>query len=404
MTQVHLTEQPVLVKPQPRAAVSSRLYACFDDLPAAWSDICGSDLGMDPRVLSVFQRTLADQCRAWGVIVFDAEGVVIGCAALCLFATEMIESAHPAFTRMRDRVRRVWPGFARMRVMFCGLPVPSGASHLRIRKGGHERTVIEEVHRVMQRLAQQHQARLLVFKELGDHDAAGKEALAAIGYLRGNIPPMHRLNASFRDFAGYRDALKSHYRRKVQLSQRKLKAAGFEVLTGRGAAFVGDHFTAGAHGLYAAMQARAAHKLELMPAEYFRELAVALGDEVSLTLIRREGRPCALIFAVMRGNVHYNLYAGLDYDLSREGDLYFNVFYEDLDMAFRSGATAMRLGQTSDTFKSRLGSTTERLEFYARGRSPWCHAALRALASLVFPKVVPVESRDIFARHRASRG
>jgi hypothetical protein len=399
-----LIEQPVLLMSQPRTAVSSRLYASFDDLPAAWSEICGSDLGMDPRVLGVFQRTLAGQCRAWGVMVFDADGVAIGCAALCLFTAEMIESAHPVSRQLRDRVRRIWPGFARMRVLFCGLPVPSGGSHLRVREGAHLGTVIEEVERVMQRLARPHKARLLVFKEMGDNDTAVKKTLAYMGYIRGDIPPMHCMNAAFRNFAEYRDALNSHYRRKVRLSQKKLKAAGFDALSGRGAAFVAEQFTSETHRLYAATRERAAHKLELMPVEFFHELAIALGDEVSLTLIHREGRPCAVIFGVIRGNVHYNLFAGVDYDLNHKGDLYFNVFYEDFDLAFRSGATSMRLGQTSDTFKSRLGSTAERLEFYARGRSRWSHAALRALAPLAFPKVAPVESRNVFACHRAPSG
>jgi Acetyltransferase (GNAT) domain len=377
---------------------SSRLFDSFGDVPASWREICGKDdLAMDPKVLQVFQRTLADQCRCWGVIVHDAAGLAIGCAALSLFSTELIESNHPAVVRARERLRRMWPGFARMKVLFCGLPVPSGSTHLRVREGASVEAVVAEVDRVMQSLAHTVGGRLTVFKELGDSDAATANTLSRMGYILGDIPPMHLLERPFESFADYRDALKSRYRAQVQRSVKKLKAAGFEVLHGRGSAFFAAHFNEDAHRLYAAVQARAEHKLELMPAAFFLELAAALDDEVSLTLIRRNGRICAFTFAITRGGVHYNMYSGLDYALNHEGDLYFNLFYNDLDQAWQAGATSIHLGQTSDSFKSRLGSTHSKCYFFACARPSWFNAILRLFAPLAFPKVLPVETNDVFS-------
>ena len=352
---------------------------------------------MDVNVLSVFQRTLADQCRCWGVIVSD-RGAAIGCAALCLFPTELFDISHPLLARLRDGVRRVWPGFMRMSVLFCGLPVPSGATHFRTRSSEDVSRVAAEVDRVMRRIAPTVGAKLLVFKELEETSGALAEPLQRAGYMHGGIPPMHLLNRPFESFADYRDALKSRYRAQIQRSEKKLKAAGFEALSGRGAAFFDAHWSDEAHQLYVAVQSRAEQKLELMPAAFFRELAHALGDEVLLTVIRRAGRVCAFTFAVTRAGAHYNLYSGLDYELNNEGDLYFNLFYNDLDQAFRSGATSVHMGQTSDSFKSRLGSATQPLYFFVRARAPWMNAALRLFAPFAFPAVRPVRPQDVFAR------
>jgi hypothetical protein len=368
--------------------LSSEVFSSFDDAPPAWRNLCArSDLAMDVNVLSVFQRTLADQCRCWGVIVTD-RGAAIGCAALCLFPTELLDISHPLLARLRDGVRRVWPGFMRMSVLFCGLPVPSGSTHFRTRSAGDVSRVAGEVDRVMRRIAPRVGAKLLVFKELDETSGA----------LHGGIPPMHLLNRPFESFADYREALKSRYRAQIQRSEKKLKAAGFETLCGRGAAFFDAHWNDEAHQLYVAVQSRAEQKLELMPAAFFRELAHALGDEVSLTLIRRAGRVCAFTFAITRAGAHYNLYSGLDYALNNEGDLYFNLFYKDLDQAFRSGATSVHMGQTSDSFKSRLGSATQPLYFFVRARAPWMNAALRLFAPVAFPAVRPVRPQDVFAR------
>lgn len=383
------------------ASLSSQVFSSFDDPPREWrSLVARDDLAMDPEVLRVFQRTLADQCRCWGVIVFD-RGTAIGCAALCLFQTELADISHPMLARLRDRIRRVWPGFMRVNVLFCGLPAPSGSTHLRVgasADAGRVRLVAGEVDRVMRRLARTARAKLLVFKELEDTSGALAQTLLQAGYAHGGIPPMHLLNRSFKSFTDYRDALRSRYRAQIQRSQKKLEAAGFEALSGRGGAFFDAHWNDEVHQLYVAVQRRAKQKLELMPSAFFRELAHTLGEEVSLTLIRRAGRVGAFTFAVTRGATHYNLYSGLDYALNAEGDLYFNLFYCDLDQAFRSGATSVHMGQTSDSFKSRLGSATQPLHFFVRARAAWLNAALRLFAPVAFAAAPSVRSQDVFAR------
>jgi hypothetical protein len=355
---------------------------------------------MDAKALSVFQRTLVDQCRCWAVIVYRGE-LPIGCAALCLFPTELADVSNPWLAGMRDRARIVWPGLLRMNVLFCGLPIPSGANHIRFRAGAapqEVRAATAEVDRVMRGLARASGARLLVFKELEETTGELAQGLREIGYLEGDIPPMHHLNRSFQSFAEYRDALRSRYRAQIQRSQKKLEAAGFEALSGRGQTFFEAHWSDDVHQLYVAVQQRAEHRLELMPSSFFAELARALGNEVSLTLIQREGRVCAFTFAITREKTHYNLYSGLDYALNHEGDLYFNLFYTDLDQAFRSGATSIHLGQTSDSFKSRLGSSAQPLYFFVRGSAGWANWGLRRVAFLAFPELAGVRTQDVFAR------
>ena len=394
-------EESVSAPSRATDSISSKLFSSFGDLPSDWLRLCGhADLAMDREALGVFQRTLADQCRCWAVIVYRHE-LPIGCAALCLFPTELADVSNRWLARMRDRIRTFWPGFLRLNVLFCGLPIPSGASHIRFRASADPREIIAataEVDRIMRGLARTNGARLLVFKELEETTSDLAQVLRQAGYIQGDVPPMHHLNRSFQSFAEYRDALRSRYRAQIQRSQKKLTMAGFEALRGRGQPFFEAHWSDDAYPLYVAVQQRAEHKLELMPSSFFREMARTLGDEVSLTVLRREGRVCAFTFAITRESTHYNLYSGLDYGLNNEGDLYFNLFYNDLDQAFGSGATSVHLGQTSDSFKSRLGSSAQPLHFFVRGSSAWMTALLRRLAFLAFPALPRVRSQDVFAR------
>ena len=350
---------------------------------------------MDVDVLSVFQRTLADQCRCWGVIVTDRAPLRLR-GAVPVSDRAFRHFPPPAGAPARRRAARL----ARLpahSVLFCGLPVPSGATHFRTRSSEDVSRVAAEVDRVMRRIAPTVGAKLLVFKELEETFGALAETLQRAGYMHGGIPPMHLLNRSFKSFADYRDALKSRYRAQIQRSEKKLKAAGFEALSGRGAAFFDAHWNDEAHQLYVAVQSRAEQKLELMPAAFFRELAHALGDEVLLTSFAAPAG-CAPLRSPSPARARITTYIRADYELNNEGDLYFNLFYNDLDQAFRSGATSVHMGQTSDSFKSRLGSSTQPLHFFVRARAPWMNVALRVFAPLAFPAVRPVRPQDVFAK------
>ena len=257
-----------------------------------------------------------------------------------------------------------------------------------------------EVDRVMRRVARATGARLLVFKELEETSGALAQSLRQAGYMQGGIPPMHLLNRSFKSFADYRGALRSRYRAQIQRSQKKLEAAGLEALSGRGAAFFDAHWNDDVHRLYVAVQRRAELKLELMPSAFFRELAHALGDEVSLTLFAgpaasaRSRSP-----SPARARITISIRGWIMRSTARATST--STCSITISIRLRSGATSVHMGQTSDSFKSRLGSATQPLYFFVRARQAWMNAALRLCAPIAFPAVRPVRSQDVFAQdHR----
>lgn len=353
----------------------SVLFDSFNEAPASWRDVCPEhDLAMDLQVLQVFQRTMQSQCRVWGLMVFNEGGLAIACVALCVFRVSVIN------------------------VLFCGLPLPSGSSHLRILPTVPTEAVFFEINRRMKQLAQLTKSRLIIFKEFDEIGSPLDKAFIKRGYIRGAIPPMHVLNSTYIHFDDYLRALKSTYRAQIQRSKKKLLKAGFEIISGRGTAFFDEHFDEKTYQLYVNVHRNAKHKLELFSAEFFRELARALNEEVLLTLIKKQGKTHGFVFSITRGTTHYNLYSGLDYNMNPMGDLFFNLFYHDLDHAFRAGSTSLHLGQTSDYFKSRLGTQTKKLYFYANTAPAALNRILRLFSGIIFPKVDEVQSHDVFAK------
>jgi len=386
-------------------AITSTLYERFDDVPAGeWNAIADDDgsLSMDLRLLSAFERTMRNQCTCWAALMRDNSARLVAAAALCVFKVDALDSTSPLGCRIVGAIRKIFPNFLRFNVLFCGLPVPCGETHLRMVDNSYAAEVVDELHRVMRDLARTHKARLFVVKELDERPAALSEALVERGFLRGEIPPLHLVDGErFASFDEYRGALKARYRAHVNRSRRKVDEAGFTVERVRGAK-VAELFTDDLHRLYLAVWKRSKVRLEQMSAEFFRECARALPDETTLTLVRRssDDRIVAFVFALVGRGVYYSLYCGIDYQFNNSGDLYFNLFYRALEQAFASGAAEIHLGQTSDVFKSRLGTTARPLHFFVRAANPILHRGLKLVSRLAFPPVARVRKHDVFASPR----
>src|SRR5438552_1652568 len=203
----------------------STIYPRFDLVPAQqWQRVVGDDgtVAMDLRLLGAFQRSMVGQCKCWAVIIYDESATAIAAAALCLFRVDGTDSTSRRLQKVADTIRKIWPRFLRFNVLFCGLPVPSGESHLRMVAGADPSLVLRELNRVMNELATQHKARLLVVKELCQEQAGLFSILERLRYIRVDIPPLHIVSGRFADFDSYPAALKTRYRAKPNRSIRKL--------------------------------------------------------------------------------------------------------------------------------------------------------------------------------------
>ena len=167
----------------------------------------------------------------------------------------------------------------------------------------------------------------------------------------------------------------------------------FEHASGRA---IADVYTEELHQLYLAVWERAKYRLEKLPAEFFRDIGRRFADQASMTLVRCKERPVAFVFGIWEGSAYHNLYCGLDYELNDRIDLYFNLYYHELDRLMRAGARLVHMGQTSDEFKARLGATPEPLWFAVRATNPLVHRGLRTFSKWIFPPVLKTPQRQVF--------
>lgn len=141
-------------------------------------------------------------------------------------------------------------------------------------------------------------------------------------------------------------------------------------------------YTCEVHALYRQMVDRAAIKAEVLPIEFLHQMAMRLNGHVELIAIRKGAQIVAFGWCLHARSYHM-LYAGIDYQLNQEFDLYFNLVYASLDRALRKRASRIELGLGADAFKARLGCYSEPLYVFAKGHRPVMSFIIRAAGNFL---------------------
>ena len=168
----------------------------------------------------------------------------------------------------------------------------------------------------------------------------------------------------------------------LKASLKKFAKGGFRVVTVTGREGAADLYTDEVHRLYENVRSRSKVQFERLPAEYFRELARRLPDNTSFIYVYRGDQPVAFAASMFGDKSYHGLMLGIDYEINREYDLYFNMLFKSLDVGFRLGAHDIELGQTADSTKhGKLDIYQAPLSLYVKGGRSTARAALEARLS-----------------------
>ena len=376
-------------------------YRVFDsieqvDLPA-WEHVRaagGSSIFIDPGFMTAVESSMKQDYRFWYAIAEEDGGRPAACGALCAMTIDMADVTGQGVASVLRRLPKPLSRIRQLKGLFCGLPGSPGQNSLAVISADALAALDQAIGEVATRAG----ADVIVYKEFGNEDLPRMDRLVEFGYRRIPTQPMHFLKPAFPDFAHYCAALSSNYRKSVNRSTRKLKPAGAEVKVFTDSDEILRVYTPEVHALYYQMVSKAEVNIELLPIEFFRQLTSRLKGHVELVTIIKEARIIAIGWCLNVGSAFHLMYAGLDYQLNRELDLYFNLMYAALDRALRSGAAKIHVGQTASAFKARLGCHAESLYGYIKGRGLLMWPLVRFGADLVLSQMPTSPPADIFRK------
>ncbi len=360
---------------------------------------CGGSIFIDPRFMAAVENGMRQGHRFWYLIFYDDKGLPVACTSLC---ATTIDLANLADRRLAFAIRHVpvlSSRLRRLRALICGLPLMTGHNTLALTAPSVSEQILLMLDRSMRELASSTKIDLIVYKEFMERDLEWIIPLLSLGYKQISLPPMQFFRPLFHDFAHYVAALRSHYRKQINRSIRKLKQAGVEISILTDPKQICAVYTPEVHNLYIQMLQKADLKFEALTIDFFREWTLQLGDQVNLIVLAKDSKIIAIGWCLHARAVYYMLFAGLDYELNAELDLYFNLVYASLDCALKKRVSSIELGMTANAFKAKLGCYPESLYVFVKGVSPLISLLVRYGASLLVSQMPTISCFDIFKKN-----
>lgn len=386
-----------------------QVYHSIDDVdPDEW-DACidvEREIFARREFVRAVERSMSDS-EFLHVVFRDEQSRPVTTATLCIYYIDGSLLAEGAALRIARLLERVNRSLIHVPIAICGLPVSAGQSNLRIRTDVEfdVDAVLQQLDSLMTTWARQHRARAIVFKEFNDAECSRIKAIESLGYRRADSLPMNCTQPGFESFDDYLASVKSRRRSPIRRAIKKFEKTGLRVVQKRGGEGVPELFTDDVHKLYLEVLDRAEVKFERLPAEFFREIARELPDNSWFTFVvddrERSGGPSpsgtstetieASDIIAFATSVHspasfHQMFVGVRYDRKEESDLYFNLFFHAIDVAFRQQTEEIQVGQSANDFKrQKFSCWQESLSFFVKPLHPVAKLLFRLAFKSLFP-------------------
>ena len=368
-------------------AYSYRIFNSIEHVELSeWQRVrsaCNGSIVMDPRFIASVETSMKQVERFWYIILYDENGAPVACTSVSAMTVDLVDFADPALARIIRLTPLKFSRWRHSKLLIGGLPIGTGQHALALTQPSASGQILPVLDKVICDLATEVQADAILYKEFAEGDLTWTEPLLDLGYHRLQTPPSYSFRLAFDDFAQYCAALRARYRLQINNSRRKLTDAGLDITVLSDPEEILEAYTSEVHALYHQMADRAAIKVEVLPVELLHQLAMRLNGQIELLVIRKDARILAFASCLHAQSTYYTMYAGLDYRLNHEFDLYFNLLYALLEQGLQKRVSTIVFGIGADGVKARIGCSAEPLYVFVKGRRPLMSLIIRAAGNFL---------------------
>jgi predicted N-acyltransferase len=273
---------------------------------------------------------------------------------------------------------RIFPNVIRLKTLMCGLPTGRG----RVGIAGDPDRVMRAIYRAMEeQIAEKERVALIIFKDFEAVYEKDLACLADFGFYRFEGLPSTEMNLAFGDFEDYLKTLS--YASRYDLRRKFRNVAKKPPLEFEAVSSISGKLLDEAHALY--LQTVRRHELgfEVLPKEFFVNIAKRMPQEARFFLWRLHGKLVGFGFCLAAGDYFLDYYVGFDYSVAYEYSLFFVRFRDILNWCLTRGFKKYEMGYTSYEPKRRLGFAAVPLFIYIKHRNPWINRIMKPLCRMI---------------------
>ncbi|MCI0692927.1 GNAT family N-acetyltransferase [candidate division KSB1 bacterium] len=347
------------------------------------------------RFIRAIEDARVENSRFWYLLFYQREALV-GAAALSAFVVSLDLFVAGILQKLAGSIRRFFPGFLKIKVLFCGLPISIGKHCLAISDLSRSKEIFDLLVREMLEIGRAENLRFMCVKEFLEGELPMVERLAEYKFFRAWSIPYVSMKIRWPDFQSYLAAMRHSYRRQICRSLKKLGQSEPIIHTGTSSGTNGEkpvlilaspklctpkQFS----GLYLEVMSRAKTKLERLNEAFFENFYKNMSNDFELLAMMKGREILNVALLTVQDKTMTFLLTGIDYSKRDEHNTYCNLLYGIIVRAMQRGCERLDLGQTSYWLKQRLGGECIPQFFYLRAESRLIHFFLKALRPVIFP-------------------
>jgi hypothetical protein len=334
----------------------------------------------DHRFYELVEDTIHQDFDYNYFVISDDRGEVRAIQPFFILDQDLCAGAGAPVQRAVSAVRRLWPGFLRLRTLMIGCVV--GEGHLDGPDQSHAATADALAASITQ-LARTLRAQLIVLKEFPARYRKSLQCFVRNRFARVPSMPNTCLNIDYANFEDYMNKalgkeMRRNLRRKFKATEGKppIEMTMLDDIT----PFIKDVYP-----LYLNVYHRSKLHFEKLTEDFFCELGRVMPEKVRFFVWRQAGKPVAFMMCLLSGDDLHAEYIGLDYTVALDLHLYFISFRDVCSWAMANGFKSYRSSALNYDPKFHLKHALDPLDLYVKHSSKIINPILRLMLPLLEP-------------------
>jgi hypothetical protein len=334
----------------------------------------------DHRFYELVEDTIHQDFDYRYFVISDDRGQVRAIQPFFILDQDLCAGAGTLIQRAVSAVRRLWPGFLRLRTLMIGCVV--GEGHLDGPDQSHAATADALAASITQ-LARTLRAQLIVLKEFPARYRKSLQCFVRNRFARVPSMPSTCLNIDYANFEDYMNKalgkeMRRNLRRKFKATEGKppIEMTMLDDIT----PFIKDVYP-----LYLNVYHRSKLHFEKLTEDFFCKLGRVMPERVRFFVWRQAERPVAFMMCLLNGDDLHAEYIGLDYTVALDLHLYFVSFRDVCSWAMANGFKSYRSSALNYDPKFHLKHALDPLDLYVKHGSKIINPILRLMLPLLEP-------------------
>ena len=332
-------------------------------------------------------------------LIYSDNSTPVAIAVLSIFSISLDLLSGKFITKICDILRIVFPGFMKVKFLFCGTPISIGKNNLRIPDESKKNQILDLLVNGMEVMARDYEIQILCFKEFNSLECESLTLLTEKKFIKASsIPYVYlHINKDWNSFDDYLKSMRFTFRRQINKSLNKLMInnsalSSVELMSKNDVpkieVIVPKIIDAPTfYEQYIEVMKRAKNKMEILNKDFFENVFEHLKSNCKLIqlIYNKDVLGSAIIF--QKSDVMTFVLVGLNYSRNKEYDVYFNIVYRIIALAIENKCRVLEMGQTSYYFKQRCGGNCEEMFFYIKAQNKIFNYLLSVFKPLLFPTI-----------------